>query len=166
MDRVVHDRVDRLIQRGTREYPELDINAKAITGRIVRVYNMVMRRFEPVFESHGVNFFMYITLAHLRLAGEPYELRPKELLKSSVITSGGLSNILNRLQKMGLIARSRDNEDGRGVMVNLTSAGKDLIDNLYAEIVSKEHEMTRVISKDEMEQLGGLLRKFLMSNEF
>jgi len=166
MDRVVRDRVDRLIDRGISEYPDLDISAKAITGRIVRLYNLVLSRFESVFNSHGVNFFMYITLAHLRLAGEPYELRPKELLKSSVITSGGLSNILNRLQKMGLIDRSRDNEDGRGVMVRLTSTGKELIDKLYADIVRKEHELTRAFSKEDIDQLSALLRKFLIINEF
>ena len=165
MDKDSLDAVDRIIEQWTQERPDLDPSGKAITGRIVRLASLMQRRFAEVFDELGLSGGDYGLLVPLRRGGEPYELTPTELARTRMITSGGLTPALDRLEKRGWIRRRPNPADRRGSLVRLTPAGVDLIDRAMALHATTELELVGSLSKGQRDQLGGVLRELLLALE-
>ncbi|MTH66672.1 MarR family winged helix-turn-helix transcriptional regulator [Paracoccus shanxieyensis] len=158
------DFVDSAVGLWTNEVPQLDTRGKHITNRILRLAEVVTNRMNDVTQSCGIKYSTYAILATLRASGEPFELTPKALQALLVVSSGGLSNQLARIEAMGLIRRSEDPSDGRGVRVSLTLAGRALADQTMPVQAAAELDFIRMLSEDERETLERLLRRVLLVN--
>ena len=158
------DAVDRIIAQWHRERPELDVSGKGITGRITRLRNLISDRFDAdAFKPHGLNGGDYGILAALRRVGAPHELTPTELTRHQMVTSGGMTAMLDRLERRGWIERVPNPNDRRGVLVRLTETGKGVVDAAMASHVETERALVTALSAREQEQLASLLRKLLRS---
>ncbi len=146
------------------ERPDLDPSAKAITGRILRLHDVILRAFNSAFASHGLKYPNYAVLATLRSAGEPYEMTPSSLQEMMVLTSGGLSKLLSRLEKQGFIERAVGPNDRRSVIVRLTQKGKALIDQAMATQAKVEHQLIASLSPDDRKMMETLLRRLVLTN--
>lgn len=165
MDKAKLDAVDRIIEQWEAERPDLDPSGKEITGRIVRLANLMQRRFGEAFEALGLSEGDYGLLVPLRRAGEPFELTPTALARTRMITSGGLTPALDRLQRRGWIDRRPNPDDRRGSLVRLTADGLDLIDRAMALHAAAELELVAGLSKKQRNALAGSLRELLLRLE-
>ncbi|MER5172964.1 MarR family transcriptional regulator [Thioclava sp. GXIMD2076] len=158
------DFVDEAISLWTEEVPYLDTSGKQITGRILRLAEAVNDRMNGVLHGHGIKYGTYAILATLRASGAPYAMTPKSLQATLVVTSGGLSNQIARLEAKGLVTREVDPSDGRGVLVKLTPEGCALADRTMPPQAQAERDFVRMLSPEERQQLENLLRRVLLLN--
>lgn len=165
MDKDSLDAVDRIVEQWREERPDLDPSGKAITGRIVRLANLLQRRFSAAFDELGLSDGDYGLLVPLRRAGAPHELTPTALARTRMITSGGLTPALDRLEKRGWIERRPNPADRRGSLVRLTPAGIDLIDRAMALHAEAELEIVGALPAKQREQLAALLHELLIALE-
>lgn len=165
LDKGTFDAVDRIAAQWRRERPDLDSDAKGITGRIVRLESLFQRRFAEAFAELGMTEGDYGILAPLRRAGPPYQLTPAGLAKARMMSSGGLTPALDRLQQRGWIERAPNPDDRRSMLVRLTPAGKELIDQAMEAHIAAEHDLVRHLSPTKQRQLTTLLRELLVSVE-
>ncbi|MGE0844937.1 MAG: MarR family winged helix-turn-helix transcriptional regulator [Flavobacteriaceae bacterium] len=163
-DPTYRDVMDVGVAQWRRERPDLDPSAKAITGRILRLHDVILRAFNAAFAAHGLKYPNYAVLATLRSAGAPFELTPSALQNTMVLTSGGLSKLLGRLERNGLITRKSGPNDGRTVIVRLTEKGRKLVDGAMATQAKVEHELIASISPQERIVLQSLLRRLVLTN--
>jgi DNA-binding MarR family transcriptional regulator len=159
------DAVDRIVAQWRRERPDLDPGAKEITGRIVRLESLFQQRFAGVFAEFGMKAGDYGIMVALRRAGPPYELSPTELAKARMMSSGGLTPALDRLQRRAWIERTPNPDDRRGLLVRLTAVGRELIDTAMEAHVAAEQDFIRHLSPTKQRQLVALLRELLVSVE-
>ena len=115
----------------------------------------------PLFAEHGLQPGEFDVLATLRRSGAPYALTPTALYEAAMLSSGGMTNRIDRLETAGLIERQKHPTDRRGVLVALTSQGKELIDKLVLLHVANEQRMLAALTTREQTQLGQLLDKLL-----
>ena len=155
------DPVDRIIEEWARERPDLDVSAKEVAGRIVRLASLFQQAYSEIFEPLGLNEGDYGVLAPLRRAGAPFELTPTELAKHRMMTSGGMTAALDRLERRGLIARVPNPADRRGSLVQLTETGRHAIDEAMTQHVQTEQQLVAGLTPKEQTQLRDLLRKLL-----
>ncbi len=160
-----HDHVDSIIAQWQRERPDLDVAPMGIIGRISRAARHLADALKIVFDAHGLNAGEFDVLATLRRAGEPHQLTPTALFKSAMLSSGAMTNRLNRLEERGLITRSPDPNDMRGTIVSLSPAGLDLVNTVVTEHVANEHRVLSALTDAESAALARLLRKLLISFE-
>lgn len=153
--------MDVIVDAWRRERPDLDPGAKEITGRVVRLASLFQQAYSQAFEPLGLNEGDYGVLAPLRRAGAPFELTPTELARQRMMTSGGMTAALDRLERKGLIERVPNPADRRGSLVRLTSAGHEVVDAAMAEHAHVEHQLLTNLSADEQARLTALLRKLL-----
>ncbi len=159
------DHVGMLIAQRRRETPDIPLDGMEIFARARRLTLLSRPRIEAVFAKYGVDTGEFDVLATLSRAGPPYRLRPTELFQALMISSGGLTDRLRRLEDNGLIARETSPSDGRSVTVRLTAKGKSLIDKAFAEDMLTERAMLSTLGKGEREQLAQLLAKLLADLE-
>lgn len=159
------DQVDLIKDQWAKEKPEVDTSPMQVIGRISRISRHIDRLLQLNYSNFGINGGEFDVLATLRRAGEPYQLIPTDMFKSMMLSSGAMTNRLDRLEKMGLIERTPNPSDRRGVLVGLTKKGLDLIDKAYPKHIAHEDNMLEALSKTEREQLINLLRKLLLSYE-
>lgn len=160
------DAVDRIIEQWRTERPDLDPSAKGVTGRIIRLRTVIGDRFEhEAFGPHGLSGGDYGILATLRRAGEPFELTPTALARHQMVTSGGMTAMLDRLERLGALERVPNPNDRRGVLVRLTPSGRALVDAAMESHAQIEHEVVAGLGPKEREQLADLLRKLLLHLE-
>ena len=159
------DAVDRIIEQWHVERPDLDPSAKAVTGRIVRASDHILRRCHEAFAPLGVKDGEYSALAALRRSGAPYELSPSALTQQLMVTSGGLSLMLDRLERDGLVRRRPNPDDRRGVLVTLTKRGVAVVDEAMTAHATVEHELVAGLTERERDQLARLLAKLLATIE-
>lgn len=155
------DAVDVIVEQWRRERPDLDASAKEITGRIVRLESLIQRRFADAFAPLDMTEGDYGILVPLRRAGAPYELSPTGLARARMMSSGGLTPALDRLQRRGWIERRPNPDDRRSMLVRLTPAGKDVVDRAMEAHVAAEHELVQQLSATEQRRLVSLLRTLL-----
>jgi DNA-binding MarR family transcriptional regulator len=155
------DSVDVIVQEWRRERPDLDPSAKEVTGRIIRLASLFQQAYSGTFGPLGLNDGDYGVLAPLRRAGAPHELTPTELAKHRMMTSGGMTAALDRLERKGLVARVPNPSDRRGSLVRLTDAGRDVIDDAMTQHVLTEQRLVSGLDEQERAQLRVLLRKLL-----
>src|SRR5438034_4279376 len=120
------DHIDRIVAEWDRERPDLDVRPVAAVGRILRAARYLEREIERELESFGLGLTEFNALCALRRAGEPYCVSPKQLGSALLLSSGGLTKLLERLETEGLVSRQPDPHDGRGVVVRLTDSGRQL----------------------------------------
>lgn len=156
------DRIDELVAEWTRERPDLDgVEAMAVVGRLLVVAELIGRRLDHFATRHGIDRGQGDVLFTLRRAGEPYRLSPSSLAGSLLVTSGTMTNRLDRLERKGLIERLPNPADRRGMDVQLTEEGFRLADGLVGEHVANELEMLEPLSVAERRQLVRITRKLL-----
>ena len=161
----VVDAVDVIVEQWRRERPDLDAGPKEVTGRIIRLASLFQDAYGEAFEPLGLNDGDYGVLAALRRAGAPYELTPTELARHQMMTSGGMTAALDRLERKGLIARVPNPADRRGSLVRLTDEGRARIDEAMSRHVVAERELIAGLTEQERLQLHRLLAKLLSTVE-
>jgi DNA-binding MarR family transcriptional regulator len=161
----VVDAVDVIVEQWRRERPDLDPGPKEVTGRIIRLASLFQDAYSEAFEPLGLNDGDYGVLAALRRAGAPYELTPTELARHQMMTSGGMTAALDRLERKGLVARVPNPADRRGSLVRLTDEGRARIDEAMSRHVVAERELIAGLTEQERLQLHRLLAKLLSTVE-
>jgi DNA-binding MarR family transcriptional regulator len=157
------DAVDAIVEQWQRERPDLDPSAKQVTGRIVRLASLFQQAYGDAFEEAGLSPGDYGVLVALRRAGAPFRLTPTELARQRMMTSGGMTPVLDRLERRGLVARLPNPEDRRGSLVELTKRGRGAVDAAMDRHADAEQALVEGLNAREREQLAGLLRKLLIS---
>lgn len=159
------DDVDSFRYAWRKELPEIDTEPMAVLGRINRIAAKTADGICAVFERHGLERGEFDVISTLRRSGPPYTLSPTELYRTLMITSGGLTHRLIRLEKAGLIKRQPSKEDRRSLLVCLTSKGARKVEAAFAEDMALEAEILSVLPADKREQLADLLRELARSVE-
>lgn len=159
------DAVDRIIEQWKVERPDLDPSAKAVTGRIVRLSSIFQRRFGDAFADLAITEGDYGVLAALRRSGDPFELTPTELARARMMTSGGMTAVIDRLDRRALLERLPNPADRRGSIVRLTAEGRSVIDRAMEAHAAVEHELIATLDDRERRDLASLLATLLRSNE-
>jgi DNA-binding MarR family transcriptional regulator len=159
------DTVDAMLEQWKRERPDLDVTATGVFGRISRIAALVEQSMDRVFEPHGLTGADFVLLAALRRSGEPYQLTPTALTRSMMVSSGGTTKRLDRLEAQGLIRRDPDPADRRGTLVTLTEAGLAAIDTVATEHVQNEKRLLAPLARNERAALTQLLRELLLALE-
>jgi DNA-binding MarR family transcriptional regulator len=161
--RGAQDAVDLILEQWSRERPDLDCAPMGIIGRITQLQREVHLAQRATFARHGLDAPSFDVLAALRRAGPPYQLTPTALMRTALVTSGAITQRLDRLEQKGLITRTRSEADGRAVVVTLTGAGREALDSALPDHLETERAMLAGLSEGEQEQLAELLRRFLVS---
>lgn len=161
----VQDHVDRLRGQWARELPDLDTEPMAILGRAFRLSKLVGPSIEALFARHGIDRGEFDVISTLRRSGPPYRLTPTDMYASLMISSGGLTHRLIRLEKAGLVRREKSPADGRSVLVALTDEGKDLAERAFRSDMANEREFLHHLDGEERDRLAALLRKLVAGIE-
>ena len=155
------DHVDVIQGEWRRERPDIDPSPQGVIGRLHRLAGLLMAELEAVYAQHGLTQGEFDVLVTLRRVGAPYERTPTELAERTMVTSGATSKRVDRLERAGLVARRRSDQDGRGRVVGLTPAGVELADAAFTDHMINEHRLVAALSASEREALQGLLKGWL-----
>ncbi len=156
------DRADVAVEQWARERPDLRSLPMAVFGRLSEAAERVMREhMNPLFAQSGLQPGEFDVLATLRRSGEPYMLSPTRLYEAAMISSGGMTDRLDRLERAGLVERRPDPKDRRGKLIALTEAGRRLIDETIGRHVANEERLLSTLTQAEQEILNALLRKLI-----
>ena len=165
-DAGVADPVDRIVEQWARERPELDTVPMAVIGRIYRIADAIGGRMEAAYQRFGLSRGEFDVLATLRRSGEPYSLAPRELSSALMVTSGGITGRLDKLERRGLLERSPDPVDRRGIRVTLTEEGRQVVDDaVEAGLEIQRDALTSSLTKAQVRQLEELLRGLMQVAE-
>ena len=155
------DRVGMTIKKWSKERPDLNTSAKSVIGRIIRLQGVILNQVSRTFKEFDINPGEYAVLCNLRVNGHPYQMSPKDIIQSVLLTSGGMSNLLERMENKKLIRRISDPDDKRGIVVVLTEKGKNIIDAAMTEHVQVEEMLISSLDKNERLELEKILKKLL-----
>ena len=155
----MRDEVDDLVEAWRRERGDLDLAPVEVFSRISRLARHLDLARRDAFTAHGIESWEFDVLAALRRAGQPYELSPGRLLRETLVTSGTMTNRVDRLADRGLVARLPDPRDRRGVLVRLTGSGRDRVDAALSDLLAREQGLLSGLGRQERKQLVVLLRQ-------
>jgi DNA-binding MarR family transcriptional regulator len=155
------DDVDRIVDAWRRERPDLDVEPMHILSRVSRLARHFDRDRGSAFAEHGLEGWEFDVLSALRRAGAPYELSPGQLVTQTLVTSGTMTNRVDRLTARGLVARSPDPSDRRGVKVTLTAQGRAVVDAAMADLLVRERLLLERLPRSEQDHLTDFLRRLL-----
>ncbi|MFI6500403.1 MarR family winged helix-turn-helix transcriptional regulator [Nonomuraea typhae] len=156
------DEVDRLVAAWRIERPDLDVEPLQVLSRVSRLAKHLDRARRAAFAEHDLETWEFDVLTALRRAGKPYELSPGALLRATLVTSGTMTNRIDRLAQAGLVRRRPDPEDRRGVLVSLTDTGLERVDAAFADLLRREHDLLAGLGEPDQRALAALLRTLLM----
>jgi DNA-binding MarR family transcriptional regulator len=159
------DTVDVLVAQWGRERPDLDTTAMAVFARVYRLARLAAERVEAVYGPYGIGRPEFDVLATLRRSGSPYELSPGALSAAMLLSTGGTTARLDRLEAAGLVRRSPDPHDRRAVLVRLTPEGCSLVEGALEAGLACQQDMLAHLSHSRQAQLSGLLREVLVPLE-
>lgn len=154
----VTDEVDRIIDAWRRERPDLDVAPLAVLSRISRLARHLDLARGRAFSAHGLEQWEFDVLSALRRGGEPYELSPGALVTQTLVTSGTMTNRIDRLEARGLVVRRPAPADRRGVLVRLTEPGRTAVDAALADLLDVERALLADLPARERDRLADLLR--------
>jgi DNA-binding MarR family transcriptional regulator len=157
----VEDEVSRIVAAWRRERPDLDLGPLEVLSRVTRLSRHLDRDRAAAFAGHGLEPWEFDVLAALRRSGPPYQLSPGALIAETLVTSGTMTNRIDRLEARELVLRLRDPDDGRGVLVRLTEAGRGLVDTALAALLERERLLIAGLPPDDQAVLAGLLRRLV-----
>jgi DNA-binding MarR family transcriptional regulator len=155
------DSVDALIAEWRRERSDLDPSPVAILGRLHRISARLQRRIEAWLEPLDLTWESFSLILTLRRSGAPFALRPTDLYRESLLTSGAITNRIDRVEKRGLVRRRQDPKDGRVIVVQLTAAGRRLADKAVAIHFRALAETVGGLSRQECAQLNTSLARLM-----
>ena len=155
------DDVDRIVAAWQRELPDRDFAPLHILSRVSRLARHLDRARGSAFARHGLERWEFDVLSALRRSGAPYELSPGRLVAQTLVTSGTMTNRVDRLAARGLVGRGPDPNDRRGVKVTLTTAGRTVVDGAMADLLDRERVLLSQLPPSEQEDLAELLRRLL-----
>ncbi|WP_127073209.1 MarR family winged helix-turn-helix transcriptional regulator [Pelagibacterium lentulum] len=159
------DQVDRILAQWRAERPDLDVGPMGTLGRMSRLYRHLREGMDKVFAERGLSRASFDVLATLRRSGQPFALSPTELMEWTMVTSGTMTNRIDRLEASGLVERRRNPDDKRGFLIGLTGAGHALIEDAVTAHVANQHRLTSALSDDERKALDALVAKWLAAFE-
>ncbi|WP_251439260.1 MarR family transcriptional regulator [Microbacterium sp. USTB-Y] len=157
----IDDQVARIQQAWRRERPDLDVTPIGTIGRLHRLALALTEELVAVYRAHGLSEGDFDVLAALRRTGDPFEASPSDLAASTMVTSGGMSKRLDRLEGAGLVTRRVGSGDARGRVVALTEAGRRLIDDAFADHVANEQRLLAMVPAAERRALEATLAGWL-----
>lgn len=155
------DHMDVIGEAWGRERPEVDVDALVLLGRLFRVAALADAELARGLAERELQPGWFDLLAALRRSGAPYELRPGELMRTTMLSSAGMTKRLDRLVEAGLVERRPDPDDRRGTLVRLTAAGRKAIDGALPAHVANEERLLAPLSGSERRTFDKLLRKVL-----
>jgi len=158
---LVRDEVDDIVARWQDERPDLDVEPLQVLSRVSRLARHLDRARRAAFAAHGLEIWEFDVLSALRRQGPPYQLSPGALLRATLVTSGTMTNRIDRLEQAGLVSRHRDQHDKRGVLVQLTDRGQTTVDAAFSDLLHRERELLTALDADQQHELAGLLRVLL-----
>ncbi len=154
----MRDEVDRLVEAWQRERADLDLAPMEVLSRVSRLSHHLDRARRSAFAAHNLESWEFDVLAALRRAGAPYQLSPGRLLTETLVTSGTMTNRVDRLAGRGFVERMPDPGDRRGVLVRLTPEGRRTVDSALSALLDRERELLGGLEGPEQARLAGLLR--------
>jgi DNA-binding MarR family transcriptional regulator len=155
------DEVDTIVEAWRRERPDLDLAPMEVLSRISRLARHLDRLRANAFSAHDLESWEFDVLAALRRTGPPYRLSPGQLLRETLVTSGTMTNRVDRLVERGLVTRQDHPNDRRGVLVELTDAGRDAVDAALVELIAAERQIMAALDVADHDQLTRSLRLLL-----
>lgn len=155
----LRDEVDRIVDAWERERPDLDFSPLQVLSRVGRLAKHLDRARKRAFGSSALESWEFDVLSALRRAGHPYQLSPKALMQQTLVSSGTMTNRIDRLVARRLVERQHDPHDGRGILVTMTDEGRNHVDAAISELLVAEHELLGRLTASEQERLTALLRK-------
>jgi DNA-binding MarR family transcriptional regulator len=154
-----HDEVDRIVDAWLRERPDLDFAPLQVLSRVGRLSKHLDRARRAAFTASDLESWEFDVLSALRRAGTPYQLSPKALLLQTLVSSGTMTNRIDRLVERGLVERRTDPNDGRGILVTMSPLGRARVDSAISRLLESERELLDALSPTDQDRLAGLLRK-------
>lgn len=152
------DEVDQLVAAWHRERPDLDVEPMQVLSRVTRLARHLDLARKSAFSEHGLEPWEFDVLTALRRAGGPYTLSPGRLLRETMVTSGTMTNRVDRLAAKGLVERLPDPDDRRGVLVRLTDSGRTRVDAALEGLLAQEHLLLAELTDSQRSSLATLLR--------
>src|ERR1700709_1775920 len=153
------DSVDQIVDAGERERPDPDFAPLQVLSRVWRISRHLDRARRNSFSTSDLESWEFDVLSALRRAGTPYQLSPKALLEETLVSSGTMTNRIDRLVARGLVERRTDPHDGRGILVTMTIDGVARVGAAITELVASEAALLSSLTKPDQERLATLLRK-------
>lgn len=157
----VHDDVDEIVDAWRRERPDLDPEPLHVFSRLSRLARRLDLDRASAFGDHGIDGWEFDVLSALRRAGAPYELSPGRLVQETLVTSGTMTNRIDRLAAKGWVERAPSPSDRRGVIVRLTESGRTAVDGAMADLLDRERDLLAELGATEVTELTALLRRLL-----
>ena len=161
----LQDHVDHILEQWAQQRPDLDVSPMGIIGRMSRLSRFLERSIAAVLTRYGLNEPQFAVLAALRRAGPPHTLSPTDLYNGLLVSSGAMTNRLERLAAAGLVERVPDPADGRSLLVALTGKGQRVINEAVAAHTANEHRLLSSLTATERAQLADVLRRLLLQFE-
>jgi len=158
-DPTPRDSVDDIVDAWERERPEIDFAPMKVLSRVWRLSKHLDRTRRAAFVTSELESWEFDVLSALRRAGSPFQLSPKSLLEQTLVSSGTMTNRVDRMAQRGLVERRTDPNDGRGILVSMTEDGRRRVDTAITELVTAEAELLARLSKADQERIAALLRK-------
>uniref|UniRef100_A0AAU2JPN7 MarR family transcriptional regulator n=1 Tax=Streptomyces sp. NBC_00049 TaxID=2903617 RepID=A0AAU2JPN7_9ACTN len=155
------DAVDAITAQWHAVRPDLNTEPMAVFGRIYRITRAMGDEMERTYARFGISRGEFDVIATLRRSGAPYTLSPRQLSATLMLTTGGMTGRLDKLEKAGLLGRKPDPHDRRGLQVTITDRGLELIDEAVTAGLEVQRAALTGLSEEEVEALTGLLRKLL-----
>ncbi|WP_086765852.1 MarR family winged helix-turn-helix transcriptional regulator [Streptomyces bobili] len=160
------DPVDAIVEQWAAERPDLDTTAMEVFGRVSRLARAMGDRMEKAYAGLGISRGEFDVLATLRRSGEPYTLSPRQLSATLMLTTGGMTGRLDKLERAGLLRRSPDPHDRRGLQVTLTEQGLAVVEEAVgAGLAVQTEALTAALDAERAGRLAGLLRELLLATE-
>lgn len=159
------DEVDRIVDAWTTERPDLDFSPMSVLSRVGRLSHHLDRARREAFRRTDIEPWEWDVLSALRRAGEPYQLSPKQLLQQTLVSSGTMTNRIDKLVDRGLVRREASPGDGRSVLVTLTRTGRTRVDAAITRLIDAEADLLNSLSPTERTRLAALLRHLSVSVE-
>lgn len=157
----LRDEVDELVAGWRAERPDLDTEPLQVLSRVSRLARHLDRARTAAFAAHDLQAWEFDVLSALRRQGPPYQLSPGALLRATLVTSGTMTNRIDRLADAGLVSRSPDPQDKRGVLVTLTARGRAVVDAALTDLLRSERELLTGLDGAQRRELAALLRVLL-----
>lgn len=152
------DAVDEIVLDWERERPDLDVDPLRIFSRVKRIAKQLDAVRKQAFGETGLELWEFDVLSALRRAGEPHRLSPKQLLAVTLVSSGTMTNRIDRLASRGLVERETDPNDGRGIIVCMTASGRRLVDDALTRLVAAERQLLDDLDPEARDDLATSLR--------
>ncbi|CAD6002536.1 MarR family winged helix-turn-helix transcriptional regulator [Agreia sp. COWG] len=158
-DATARDSVDNIVDAWERERPDLDFAPLKVLSRVWRLSRHLDRTRRTAFATGELESWEFDVLSALRRAGEPHQLSPKALLEETMVSSGTMTNRIDRMSRRGLVERRTDPHDGRGILVCMTVEGRARVDEAITALVTAEGQLLAGLSTADQERIAALLRR-------